>query len=385
METTTTAGTAPPLRAEEDPHKPDSRVRPQGRPPRLQDIARALERRPFTPHRLFRGGHAQTLRGALRWPRRLRMLREYVSAEERLFDIEPDVRLLAHCRWQTRRQERPTIVLVHGLEGSSSSGYMLGTGRKAFRAGFNVVRLNVRNCGGTESLTPTLYHSGMSGDILRVFTELSERDRLPEIYLAGFSLGGNLVLKLAGELGADSPPALAGVVAVSPSLDLSACADAIERPQNRIYQWSFIRSLRRTLKRKHKLYPHLYDLSRLPEMRTIRQFDDFYTAPHGGFRDAADYYARSSAVALAPRIRVPTLIIHAQDDPFTPFTPLSHAAVGDNPNVLLLTPPRGGHVAFVGSARRGEDRFWAENRVVQFCALLSRGAADDLHQRAQGQ
>ena len=373
METTTTTETARPGRAEEDAHGQETRVRPQGRPPRLQDIARALEARPFTPHRLYRGGHAQTLRGALRWPRRLRMLREYVVAERRLFEVEPGVRLLAHCRWQPRREEHPTLVLVHGLEGSSSSVYMLGTGRKAYRAGFNVVRLNVRNCGGTEALTPTLYHSGMSGDILRVFAELSEHDRLPEIFLAGFSLGGNLVLKLAGELGADAPEALAGVVAVSPSLDLSSAADAIERPQNRFYQWSFVRSLRRTIKRKHKLYPHLYDLSRLREMRTVRQFDDLYTAPHGGFRDASDYYARSSALDRVRHIRVPTLIIHAQDDPFIPFDPLRHPAVGDNPNVLLLAPPRGGHVAFVASARRGEDRFWAENRVVEFCALLARG------------
>ncbi|HEX7174000.1 MAG TPA: alpha/beta fold hydrolase [Pyrinomonadaceae bacterium] len=371
--TTTTAGTSSPRRAEEDARESDSRVRPQGRASRLQDIARALEQRPFTPHTLFRGGHAQTLRGALRWPRRLRMLREYAGAERRLFDIEPGVRLLAHCRWQTRKTDHPTLVLVHGLEGSSRSVYMLGTGRKAFRAGFNVVRLNVRNCGGTESLSPTLYHSGMSGDLLRVFAELFEHDRLPEIFLAGFSLGGNLVLKLAGELGADAPGALAGVAAVSPSLDLSASADAIERPQNRFYQWSFIRSLRRTLRRKHKLFPHLYDLSRLREMRTIRQFDDFYTAPHGGFRDSADYYARSSALALAARIRVPTLIIHAHDDPFIPYAPLRNRAISDNPDILLLDPPRGGHVAFVGSARRGEDRFWAENRVVQFCTLLSRG------------
>jgi predicted alpha/beta-fold hydrolase len=370
---TTTAEIAPHRRAEVDVHDMDSRVRPQGRPTRLQDIARALEAHPFTPHRLYRGGHAQTLRAALRWPRRLRLLREYAAAERRLFEVEPGVRLLAHCRWQPRKEEHPTIVLVHGLEGSSSSVYMLGTGRKAYRAGFNVVRLNVRNCGGTEGLTPTLYHSGMSGDILRVFTELSERDRLPELFLAGFSLGGNLVLKLAGELGRDAPPALAGVVAVSPSVDLSACADAIEHPHNRIYQWSFIRSLRRTIRRKHKLYPNLYDLGRLRGMRTVRQFDDFYTAPHGGFRDAADYYARSSALAFVPRIRVPTLIIHAQDDPFIPFAPLRHGAVSDNLNILLLAPERGGHVAFVGGARRGEDRFWAENRVVQFCALLTRG------------
>ena len=148
METTTTARIAPPRRAEEDPPEPDARVRTQGRPPRLQDIARALDARPFTPHRLFRGGHAQTLRGALRWPRRLRMLREYAAAEERLFEVEEGVRLLAHCRWQPRRRSTRRSS-SSPTRGSSSSVYMLAR-PQGYRAGFNVVRLNVRNCGGTE-------------------------------------------------------------------------------------------------------------------------------------------------------------------------------------------------------------------------------------------
>ncbi|HEX5706417.1 MAG TPA: alpha/beta fold hydrolase, partial [Pyrinomonadaceae bacterium] len=220
----------------------------------LRDIAAHLEAKPFTPHPLWRGAHAQTLRAAVRWPRRLRMLREYLDAERRLFEVEPGVRLLAHCRWQKRREDAPTLILVHGLEGSATAVYMLGTARMAFRAGFNFVRLNVRNCGGTEHLTPTLYHSGMSGDLRRVVGELVESEGLKSVFLAGFSMGGNLVLKLAGELGDDAPDVLRGVAAVSPSLDLAACADAIERRENRLYQWSFVRSLRRHVKRKNRLY-----------------------------------------------------------------------------------------------------------------------------------
>ena len=334
--------------------------------PRLSEIARALEAKPFLPHPLYRGAHAQTLRGSL-GPR---TFGKHSAADERLFEVEPGVRLLAHCQWQAQKRQRPTLVLVHGLEGSSASSYMIGTARKADRAGLNVVRLNVRNCGGTEHLTPTLYHSGMSGDIDVVVRELIERDGLSQIFLAGFSLGGNLVLKLAGELGDEIPHEVAGVAAVSPSIDPSACATAIERPSNSLYRWSFIRSLRRRLRRKKSLFPNLYDTRRLREVHTIRQFDEIYTAAHGGFRDASDYYERSGALRFVERIRVPTLIIHAQDDPFVPFESFRHPAINSNPNIILLAPLRGGHVGFIAQTREGEDRFWAENRIVEFCTLL---------------
>ena len=339
----------------------------------VEEIRRALEAKPFTPHPIFRGGHAQTIRGSLRTEHRRNASRAYEDAEARLFEVEPGVRLLTHCSWQEERRQHPTLVLVHGLEGSSASPYMLGTADKAWRAGFNVVRLNVRNCGDTEHLTPTLYHSGMSGDIHSVVSELIERDRLPRIFLAGFSLGGNLVLKLAGELGDLMPKEVAGVAAVSPSLDLDACAAAIERRANSLYRWSFMRALRRRLRRKARLYPHIYDASRLRGLRTIRQFDETYTAPHSGFRDSADYYARASALQFVARICVPALIIHAQDDPFIPFESFRHPAIHSNPNVILLAPQHGGHVGFVARPQAGEDAYWAEHRVVEFCTLLDNG------------
>ena len=154
-------------------------------------IVRWLEEITFKPHPLFKNGHAQTI-VAYAWPRYFATTGE--SIEERLFDLEPDVRLLAYCHWQTDRVMHPTLLLVHGLEGSSNSKYMLGTAEKAFRTGFNVIRLNLRTCGGTEHLTPTLYHSGMTGDLRAVVRELIERDHLRSIFLAGFSMGGNMVL-----------------------------------------------------------------------------------------------------------------------------------------------------------------------------------------------
>lgn len=336
----------------------------------MQEIAATLRARPFIPHPLFRQGHAQTILAYL-WPRRF-ALREHLQDEARIFEVEAGVRVLVHCRWQAVRRAHPTLLIVHGLEGSSESIYMLGTARKAYRAGFNVLRLNIRTCGGTEHLTETLYNSSMSGDLRAVISELVERDRLSHIFLAGFSLGGNMSLKLAGELGAEMPE-LSAVAAVSPSIDLSACADAIERRDNWLYQKQFVRSLNKRMRLAQQLYPHRYDISELHLARTIREFDSRYTAPHGGFADVTDYYTRASSLPLIARIRRPTLIIHAQDDPFIPFSSFRDPSLQANPHIILLAPEHGGHVGFVAGETRAEDRFWSENRVVEFCREVYRG------------
>jgi predicted alpha/beta-fold hydrolase len=343
----------------------------------LDAIRSALLAKPFRPHPLFTSGHAQTL-VAYAWPRR-RTARALGSDEARLFEVEPDVRLLVRCRWHADRRAHPTLLLVHGLEGSSESIYMLGTALKAHRAGFNVLRLNIRTCGDTLHLSATLYNSGMSQDLRAVIAELVERDQLTDIFLGGVSLGGNMSLKLAGEYGADFPRALRGVCAVSPSVELAASAARIEQRANWIYQRKFIRSLKRRMREAARLYPERYDTSELRRVRTLREFDELYTAPHGGFRDAADYYARSSALPLIASIQIPTLIIHAQDDPFIPFDSLRHPSVGANPNILLLAPEHGGHVGFVGDGETpGEDRFWAENRLIEFCMRrMKQGMKDE--------
>lgn len=336
-------------------------------------IARVFEERPFKPHPLFTNGHAQTIAGYI-WPRRF-SLRAHRPGTERIFEVEPGVRILAHCRWQPDPVSHPTIVLTHGLEGSSESVYMLGTAGKAYRAGFNVVRLNLRNCGNTDHLTPTLYNSGLSGDLRAVVRELIDEDHLSHIFVVGFSMGGNMALKLAGEDGEAAPPQLSGICAVSPSVELSTCADAIEQRSNWLYQQSFMRSLRRRIRQKQRLYPDRYDASDLGAVRTIREFDNRYTALDAGYRDAADYYERASALPLLRHIRTPTLIIHAQDDPFIPFHPLRHPAVAGNPYILLLAPQHGGHVGFVAADNGDEDRFWAENRLAEFCSLIHNGFA----------
>jgi predicted alpha/beta-fold hydrolase len=283
------------------------------------------------------------------------------------FETEPGTRIRGQCHWQPVPRERPTLVLVHGLEGSSDSGYMLGLAERAFVNGWNAIRLNQRNCGGTESLTPTLYNSGLSGDYLAVLSELSERDSLPEIFFAGYSMGGNLVLKMAGELAGRAPRQLRAVAGVCPCVDLGVCADAVGLPRNFIYQEHFVRNLKKRMRRKATLSPGEFDLSSMSHVRTLREFDDKITAKYCGFQDATDYYSRSSALRVAAKIQVPTLIVTSQDDPFVPFESFSDPALANNSHIRMIAPERGGHCAFI-SRHAGVERFWAEARLMEFFA-----------------
>ncbi|HXW61721.1 MAG TPA: alpha/beta fold hydrolase [Candidatus Acidoferrales bacterium] len=325
----------------------------------------------FQPYWGLRNGHLMTIVGAFL---RRRFPQLPVSAA-RLFEVEPGTKLRGDCHWQQDRKRHPTLVLLHGLEGSSESGYMLGTAEKAFLAGWNVMRLNQRNCGGTEQLTETLYHSGRSADFRTIVLELIERDSLPAIVVAGFSMGGNLALKMAGEFGKSAPAALRGIVAVAPCLDLAACSDALSQRRNFLFNRHFVESLKRRMRKKARLFPHVYGTNglaaELRRVRSVREFDEAITARFSGFRGADDYYARSSAMHFLEAIRVPTLIVAAQNDPFVPFRIFQRAAIGENPNIQLLAPPFGGHCAFI-SQQSGEERFWCEARVVEFCAQRNR-------------
>jgi len=224
----------------------------------------------FQPHPLLKNGHFMTIVSAL-VPRRF----DIPPPEARRFQVDTDSWLLGHCHWQAeKRKDVPVLVLVHGLEGSSDSNYMRGIAEKAFQRGFHVVRLNQRNCGGTEALTPTLYNSGMSSDYRAVFDQLSTHDGFEQIFFAGYSMGGNLVTKMAGEFAEAAPKALRGLCAVCPALDLAACADALERIENYLYQRRFVSGLMDRYTRKQKIFPERYPLNGLGPIRTVRQFDD---------------------------------------------------------------------------------------------------------------
>ncbi|OFW07605.1 MAG: hypothetical protein A3I61_17600 [Acidobacteria bacterium RIFCSPLOWO2_02_FULL_68_18] len=320
--------------------------------------------RPSAYRPLFGGGHRQTLYA---WARQRRFPR-LPDPAARYFDTAADARVLAHCHWHPKPANHPTILLLHGLEGSSLTHYMCGISDKAWALGWNIVRLNQRNCGGTEHLSRGLYHSGLTQDALVVIRELLERDGLQAIAVAGYSLGGNLALKLAGELGSGAPAALRAVCAVSPTMDLARSVDALERRSNAVYEWHFLRNLKARMRRKTALFPGAFRLEPLGRIRSIRRFDDVYTAPHHGFRDSADYYYRVSAMRVVDRIRVPTLIMTAEDDPFVPPAPVRHPSVTSNPDITVAMTPQGGHCAFLERATGHDDGYWAEREIMRFAS-----------------
>ena len=325
----------------------------------------------FLPRRWLRGAHRQTLAGNfLPRPNRL------PPPEERLFQVETEAQVLCHCHWQAERQKRFTILLVHGLEGSSQSHYIIGTGGKAWQRGWNVVRMNVRNCGGTEKLCSTLYTSGLSRDVQRVATGLIEQDGLEAIGLAGFSMGGNQVLKCAGEWGASAPRQVRAIAAVSPACDLGISADRLHQPRNRVYEMWFLHSLFRRFRLKARLFPGQYDVELLRKVHSIRQFDDYITARYMGFQSAADYYARASAARVLERIAIPALVIHASDDPFVVLRPETEAKLAANPHITYRRSEHGGHCAFLADAD-GYDGRWAEQQVVEFMAGATEGSQQE--------
>lgn len=314
---------------------------------------------PFIPRRGLRAAHLQTIASYV-LPRRNAL----PSPERRTFQIQDGVQVLCLCHWQKSVPDAATLVILHGLEGSSNSQYVIGTANKAWDSGMNVVRMNVRNCGGTEALCRTLYHSGLSGDIDIVVRELIRDENLTRVLLAGFSMGGNQVLKLAGEWGANAPEQVRAVAAVSPAMDLSISADALHLLSNRIYEWRFLWSLRQRLRRKLRLFPGSIQVNRW-WWRSVRDFDDVVTAPHCGYRDAEDYYARASASEVIDRISIPTLILHSKDDPFIRISGETRAKVLANPCITFVETQHGGHCAFLAAAD-GYDGRWAERQILHF-------------------
>ena len=316
----------------------------------------------FFPYPLLKGAHRMTL--TPRWWPRPGLLHN-VPTEERLFQVEPGSWVLTKCHWQTQPRLSSTLLLVHGLEGCTESHYMRGIAHKAWHAGLNVLRMNQRNCGGTEHLTPTLYNGGMSNDLHAVVTELTKFDQLAEIWIAGYSMGGNLALKMAGEVGSRLP-ALKGVVAVCPNIHPAKCVEALQQPENWIYYQYFLKNLKDRLQRKAQIYPDKWDLTLLKRVRSLQEFDDAFTSKDDGYCDAFDYYERSGARHVLGNIGLPTLIITAQDDPFIPYHIFKESAIRTNPAIQLIAPRYGGHCGFLQRPQRHEDLFWAENRLLEF-------------------
>jgi len=322
----------------------------------------------FEPRRGLSNGHVQTIVGNF-LPRPA--FRVPSIAETVVVDSADGSRVLCHCSWQPEpeRPGRLTIVLVHGLEGSSESRYIQGIAARAWAAGCNVVRMNMRNCGDTDHLTHTLYNSALSGDVGAVVQHFAQQYGLRRVSLVGYSMGGNLVLKLAGEWGSRKP--LSAVAAVCPAIDLAAGSDALHEPINRAYEWHFLRGLMRRYRRKAALYPNIYETRGIGPVRSLREFDDKIVARYCGFRDADDYYYQAAGARVVDRIAVPTFILHALDDPFVRLVPETRAALLDNPHITLVETTHGGHCAYL-SRDPGNEIHWAEATVMRYLLHTSR-------------
>jgi len=325
----------------------------------------------FEPRRGLTNGHLQTIAGNF-WPRpAFRM-----HSVEELVEVDPGdgSRVLCHGHWQPEPRGRLTVVLVHGLEGSSDSRYIQGVAARAWGAGFNVVRMNMRNCGDTDELTPTLYHSGLSGDVGAVINHFTEKFGLERVALVGYSMGGNLVMKLAGEWGNLRP--LVAVAAVCPAVDLAPGSDALHEPANRLYELRFLRGLMRRYRRKEALFPGRYQTGGIGPIHSLRAFDDQIVARYCGFRDADDYYFRAAAARVVDRIAVPTLVLYAADDPFVRILPETRASLHANPYIEFVETRHGGHCAFL-CRDAGDEIHWAEATLIRYLRSVTSESSKD--------
>jgi predicted alpha/beta-fold hydrolase len=264
------------------------------------------------------------------------------------------------------RAGRPLAIVLHGLEGSARSGYALETYRQLDRRGVAAVGLNFRSCSGELNRAPRLYHSGDTGDLRHVVRLLARRFPRRSLAAVGFSLGGNVLLKSLGEEG-QGGGGLVAAAAVSVPYDLAAGAAHTEHGLVRVYVWWLLRSLKRKLRARAAAFRDLVNLRAALAARTFREFDDAGTAPLHGFADADDYYRRSSSAPYLGSIRVPTLLVHAADDPFLPAAAVPRDAVAGNSMLDARFTERGGHVGFVDGAP-WRPRFWAECSVAEHVA-----------------
>ncbi len=315
----------------------------------------------YTPPLLFDGGHRQTLYASL--------VRRVDFAYDRRERIEtPDDDFL-DLDWATADAGDPrrVAILTHGLEGSAHRKYMRGMARAFIRRGWTVCALNLRGCSGETNRRVATYHSGKTDDLACVVDHVLGRG-YASVVLVGFSLGGNLTLKYLGERGFQVDDRIQGAVALSAPVDLDASADQIDRWSNRHYTQYFLHSLRQKIHVKARQHPGRVSTRRLRKIRTLRGFDDAYTAPLHGFRDADDYYRQASSKPVLSDLTVPTLLLNAANDPFLPDPCYPRSIAQEHGRLVLEMPESGGHVGFVSFNDAGE--YWSERRTTSFLTSL---------------
>ncbi len=315
----------------------------------------------FRPHPLVRGGHAQTVLGAY-LPHGAR---ENGSQQHRVALDDGDVLVLhddCPANWSPGNR---AVLLLHGLGGCHGSPYMLRLALKLNAVGVRAFRLDQRGCGAGFALAKHPGHAGRSEDARAALETIAELCPDSPVSLIGYSLGGNIALKLAGECGDHPPGHLDSVLAVGPPIDLQHCCEHMQTGLNWLYDRTFIRTLVALVKRRHRELPELaHDRPLVPPPKWLVDFDDRYTAPRSGFKDARDYYARCSSAPLLLQIDVPTLIVTAADDPLIPVAMFETAA--RSPAVDLYIADSGGHLGFFAKAGSDPDRRWLDWRLVEW-------------------
>jgi hypothetical protein len=312
---------------------------------------------------VFHNAHLATIAGNF-WPREIDTRR--FPPRRRIYKTADATSILV-MEHQPEAAPLGQILFLHGLEGSSEAGYIKSFAQHALLRGFGVHRSNMRTCGGTETLSETMYHSGLTGDTLQILEQI-QRERPGPLFLVGFSLGGNVALKLAGELGENE--LLTGVCAASTPIDLAACVRTLDRPANRLYARRFLSRLKARIRAKAKVSPQVYSAEGLEAIRNIWEFDDKYTGPLFGFGNAEKYYRTQSAQQFLLQIRTPALVVYAKDDPIVPAEVYEHLAFSENPLLELIATEHGGHLGFLS---REKPRFWLDGLALDWMEKLMEG------------
>lgn len=308
----------------------------------------------YRPPRLFTNAHIQTIFPTLFRSNGVSYTRERITTpDDDFLDLD----------WVRSGSDR-CVILCHGLEGSSQSSYIRGMVRAFSRRGIDVLAWNFRGCSGEPNRTSRFYHSGATEDMHTVMSHVVASNRYRRIDLIGFSLGGNMMLKYLGDGVYDIPDVVQRAVAFSVPCDLAACSAELARPHNALYMKRFLRLLHEKIRAKMQLLPGVLDDTNYKSLRTFKDFDDRYTAPLHGFRDANHYWSVCSSRQFVPSIRIPTLLVNALDDPFLAPTAYPVAEAQRNPLFTLETPRYGGHCGFVLFNAEGE--YWSEQRAAQF-------------------
>ena len=322
--------------------------------------SQTLKRAVFLPAWWCRGANQQTILGAL-----FRPVPPVESKLERRRWETPDGDFI-DVDWLSGSSGAPILIVLHGLEGSSRSKYVLGMLAAAEKEGWRGLGVNYRSCSGEPNRLLRSYHGGETSDLTWVVEKISAENPGSPIYMTGASLGANILLKYFGEQGENIPPAVRAGVAVSTPFDLALSARTLEKGFARFYMRNLVKGMRAKVKAKRVKYPGFVDEKRLDAVQTLTEFDDLVTAPVHGFRDANDYWSKSSSIRFLGGVRRPVLLISAKDDPFFPGDALPAAEVAANPYLTAEFSERGGHVGFLEGSWPGFPKCWTEQRTIRF-------------------